>query len=216
MIKGVIFDLDGVIVSTDDLHFEAWQFIANQEGIPFDRTINHQLRGVSRIESLEIILSRASKVYSNDEKQSLATQKNEFYVRLLDQLSEADILPGVKETIRLLKQQNIKIAIGSSSKNARKILKKIGLLDSFDAIIDGNDITYSKPHPEVFVKAGQALGLQPEQCAVVEDAEAGILAAKNAKMFAIGIGPASLSKMADKTLLGINELLDGQAFLDNK
>ncbi len=206
MIKGIIFDLDGVIVSTDDLHFMAWQRIATQENIHFDRTINHQLRGVSRMESLEIILSRSTKIYTEEEKQILAKTKNDYYVSLLDQLSQKDILPSVVSTLEWLKKSGFKIAIGSSSKNAKTILKKIGLFDLFDNITDGNDITNSKPHPEVFIKAGIGLGLFSHECAVVEDAEAGIDAAKAASMYAFGIGPASHYSKTDYAITFLDEI----------
>ena len=206
MIKGVIFDLDGVIVSTDDLHFMAWKKIASQEGIPFDRTINHQLRGVSRMASLDIILSKSSKNYTAEEKQLLANIKNDYYVSLLDQLSQNDILPGVLHLLEWLKQAHIKIAIGSSSKNAKTILKKIGLYEMFDHITDGNDIIHSKPNPEVFIKAADGLGLTYETCAVVEDAEAGIDAAKAANMYAFGVGPASTYSKTDCSLTFIDDI----------
>lgn len=206
MIKGIIFDLDGVIVSTDDLHYMAWKKIASQENIPFDKTINHQLRGVSRMESLEIILSKANRAYSTEEKQMLAKEKNDYYVSLLDQLSQKDILPGVLSTLEWLKRHEYKIAIGSSSKNAKTILKKIGLYDLFDVITDGNDITNSKPHPEVFTKAGLRLGLLKEECAVVEDAEAGIDAAKAAGMYAFGVGPASHYEKTDCSLHFLDDI----------
>lgn len=206
MIKGIIFDLDGVIVSTDDLHFMAWKKIASQEGIVFDRTINHQLRGVSRMESLEIILSKSNKKYTMDEKLALAKIKNDYYVRLLDQLSQKDILPGVTHLLDWLKQTQIKTAIGSSSKNAKTILRKIGLYEMFDHITDGNDILHSKPNPEVFLKAAHALGLENSLCAVVEDAEAGIEAAKAAGMYAFGIGPASTYHKTDCPLTFIDEI----------
>jgi len=206
MLKAIIFDLDGVIVSTDDLHYMAWKKIAVQEGIPFDQTINHQLRGVSRMESLEIIISGSSKTYSLEEKQKLAKTKNDYYVTLLDQLSPQDILPGVASTLAWLKNHNFKIAIGSSSKNAKTILSKIGLINMFDVIIDGNDIQKSKPDPEVFLKASIALNYTPQECAVVEDAEAGIEAAKSANMFAIGIGPAAKYNKTDCSIERVDEL----------
>ena len=143
LIEAVLFDLDGVIVSTDDLHYKAWLSIAQKEGIYFDETINNKLRGVSRMESLSIILENAHKTYTQEEKELLAKEKNNLYVSSLQSLSEQDILPGVKDLLRKLKQQDYLIAIASSSKNAKRILDKIGLLHTFDAIIDGTNITKS-------------------------------------------------------------------------
>lgn len=197
MIKGVIFDLDGVIVSTDELHYKAWKRMTDREGIYFDEEINHRLRGVSRMHSLEIILEKANRLYSEPEKIELAKYKNDYYVTLLDTLTEGDILPSIKETLAKLKSKNIKIAIGSSSKNAKKILKHIGLYEMFDAISDGNNITYSKPNPEVFLKASDMLELLPNQCAVVEDALSGIEAAKAAGMTAYATGDAKTSEIKD-------------------
>ena len=161
-IFGVIFDLDGVIVSTDNCHYLAWKRMADEEGIYFDRTINERLRGVSRMESLDIILERAQRTYTDDEKQAMATRKNAYYVELIGSLTRADILPGALDTLRYLKGRGVKVAIGSSSKNTPIILRQIGLENAFDAVADGNAITRSKPDPEVFVLAARLLGLSPE------------------------------------------------------
>lgn len=174
MIKAVIFDLDGVIVSTDDCHYEAWKMMADEENIYFDETINNRLRGVSRMASLEIVLERAEKSYTDEEKLELAERKNNYYKELIKKLTPEDILPGAKENLDELKANGIKIAIGSSSKNTPVILKQVGLDKSFDAISDGNNITNSKPDPEVFVKASEMLGIPAENCLVVEDADAGV------------------------------------------
>ncbi|MDR2683890.1 MAG: beta-phosphoglucomutase, partial [Prevotellaceae bacterium] len=198
MIKGVIFDLDGVIVSTDELHYQGWKYMADSEGIYFDRQINERLRGVSRMESLEIILERASKTYTAKQKEALATVKNDYYKQLLEtKLSPNDILVGVKVVLSDLKSKGIKIAIGSSSKNTPTILKQIDLDTAFDAVSDGNNIKNSKPDPEVFLIAAERLGLQPENCLVVEDAEAGITAAKAGRMKALAVGSAAGDKRAD-------------------
>ena len=197
MIKGVIFDLDGVIVSTDELHYKAWKRMAERENIYFDKTINNRLRGVSRMASLEIILERAKKSYSNEEKVELAKYKNDYYKMLLEDLTQKDILPGVLEILNSLEENGIKIAIGSSSRNAKTILKNIGLLEKFDAISDGTNITRSKPDPEVFQKAAEMLGLKPDESAVVEDALSGIEAAKNAGMIAFATGDAKSSPIKD-------------------
>lgn len=208
MVKGVIFDLDGVLVSTDELHYTAWLAMAEREGIAFDRKVNHRLRGVSRMQSLEIILERATRTYSETEKAALAEYKNELYVSLLDALTAADVLPGAVETLDALAARGVRLAVGSSSKNAKKILTKTGLIDRFDAIADGTDITRSKPDPEVFLCAAGRLGLVPADCAVVEDAEAGIAAARAGGMLACAIGDAFRSELADVTLAKLSELVE--------
>ena len=156
-ILGVIFDLDGVIVSTDNCHYLAWKRMADEEGIYFDRTINERLRGVSRMESLEIILERAQRPYTDEEKQAMAARKNAYYVELIGSLTRADILPGALDTLSYLKERGVKVAIGSSSKNTPIILRQIGLENAFDAVADGNAITHSKPDPEAFGAGTQKL-----------------------------------------------------------
>ena len=144
MIQAVIFDLDGVLVTTDNSHYEAWKQMADEEGIYFDRDINQRLRGVSRMESLEIILERAEKTYTNEEKTALATRKNNYYVALIKQLNPSALLPGALDTVNALKEQGIKVAIGSSSKNAPTILRQVGIADLFDAVADGNHIIFQR------------------------------------------------------------------------
>lgn len=207
-IKAVIFDLDGVIVSTDDCHYEAWKKMADEEGIYFDRTINDRLRGVSRMASLEIVLERAEKSYTNEEKLSLANRKNEYYKELIKKLTPTDILSGAKELLDALKAQGVKVAIGSSSKNTPIILERIGLGDYFDAVSDGNNIVNSKPDPEVFVKAAQMLEISPADCLVVEDADAGIEAAKSGGMYAAAVGAAQHNPKADISAVTIAELYE--------
>ncbi len=197
MLQGYIFDLDGVIVSTDHYHYLAWQKMADKEGIPFDETINNRLRGISRMASLEIILENTKKPYTNEEKIALATYKNDYYRKLLQEISKDDILPDVIDVLKTLKEKNKKIAVGSSSKNAKLILKNIGLIDMFDAIADGNDIEHSKPAPDVFLIAANKLQLKPDVCIVIEDAIAGIDAAKNANMLAFAVGDAINNPKAD-------------------
>lgn len=175
--QGIIFDLDGVICSTDEYHYLAWKALANRLELPFDRKINNRLRGVSRMESLEIILEHSDKEYSAAEKSTYAEEKNTIYRRLLCQMSQADLTDEVKETLLALRKKGMKLAIGSSSKNAPFILERIGLNGFFDAVADGNCITHSKPHPEVFLKAADMLDLSPTECLVVEDAHAGVEAA---------------------------------------
>ena len=198
-ILGVIFDLDGVIVSTDNCHYLAWKRMADEEGIPFDRQVNERLRGVSRMESLAIILEKAEKAYSEEEKLAMAARKNGYYVELIGSLTENDILPGALDALKLLKEKGIKIAIGSSSRNTPIILRQIGLSDAFDAVADGNAIKNSKPDPEVFLLAAKLLQLAPANCLVVEDADAGIQAALAGGMRALGVGFAAANPTATFT-----------------
>ncbi|MFH0992923.1 MAG: beta-phosphoglucomutase [bacterium] len=203
---GVIFDLDGVIVSTDELHYQAWKQLADREGIPFDRVVNHRLRGVSRMESLAILLEAAQCQYDNAEKIAMADFKNTLYVASLTGITPIDILPGVLDVLAELKTRRIRTAIGSSSKNARVILTRLGLANAFDAIVDGNDISRSKPDPEVFLKAADRIGIPPSACYVVEDAVSGIAAAAAAGMIPIAIGDAIRSPEARFRLRNIKEL----------
>lgn len=208
-VKGLIFDLDGVIVFTDKFHYQAWKKMADQMGIYFDEEINNRLRGVSRMESLEIILERYEGTpLSVEDKQSMAEEKNNTYRELLKTMTPADVTGEVRDTLRELKQKGYKLAIGSSSKNARFILDKVELLDAFDAISDGNNITNSKPDPEVFIKASEYIGEKPEECIVVEDAYAGIDAAKAGGMLAAAIGDASSYDKADFVLNTFSDLLN--------
>lgn len=207
-IKGLIFDLDGVLVFTDKFHYQAWKTMADELGVYFDETINHRLRGVSRMDSLEIILERyEGPDLSLREKEKLAEKKNEVYRTLLESMTPDDVTKEVRDTLTKLREKGYKLAIGSSSKNAKFILEKVELKDAFDAISDGNNITKSKPDPEVFLKAAEYLGLPPKACMVVEDAEAGIKAAKKGGMYAAGIGEAAKSINADESLKTFSELV---------
>lgn len=207
MIRGLIFDLDGVICHTDQYHYRAWKQIADREGIPFDEQVNDRLRGVSRMESLNIILEAAHRSYTEDEKQHLAAEKNDLYRTLLHQMGPNDLSDQVRDTLNTLKGSGYQMAIGSSSKNARMILERIGLGDFFHAVSDGNNITRSKPDPEVFLCAAKMLGLQPEACAVVEDAGAGLDAALTGGFTAIGLGSAVKQHCADAHIDRFEELL---------
>ena len=205
--KAVIFDLDGVICFTDEYHYRAWKAIADREGIPFDRTLNNRLRGVSRMESLNIILEQyKGPPLDAATKAAWAEEKNELYRQSLAQMTPADLLPEVKTALDALRGAGLKLAIGSSSRNARFILQRIGLGDFFDAISDGNNITKSKPDPEVFLKAAGYLGLPPQDCLVVEDAVAGAQAAHAANMQAACVGDAASEQAGDYNLAGIAEL----------
>jgi len=187
MIRGVIFDLDGVLVSTDELHYQSWQKLADEEGIPFDRTVNDRLRGVSRMVSLEIVLEKADRSYTPAEKAEMAERKNATYRDLLQRLAAGDLLPGVAELLEELRERGVKVAVASSSKNATLIMAQVGLADRFDAVVDGNDIQRSKPDPEVFLLAAERLGLPAGACLVVEDAASGVEAARRAGMAILGV-----------------------------
>lgn len=208
-IKGFIFDLDGVIVFTDKFHYMAWKKMADDMGIYFDEEINNRLRGVSRMESLEIILENYhGEPLSEEKKIELATKKNDIYRKLLETMTRADVSDEVRETLASLHQRGIKVALGSSSKNAKFILEKVELLDAFDAISDGTNITNSKPDPEVFEKAAEFINLKPTECAVVEDAFSGIDAAKSGNMFAVAIGDATNYDKADYRIKSFSEILN--------
>ena len=208
MIKGFIFDLDGVIVFTDKFHYQAWKKMADHMGIYFDEEINNRLRGVSRMESLDIILERyQGEPLSDAKKDELATEKNEYYKELLKTMSPADVTQEVRVALQQLRNKGYKLSVGSSSKNAKFILEKIELTDAFDAISDGTNISKSKPDPEVFLMAAEYLGLKPEDCAVIEDAYAGIDAAKAGNMTAIAIGDATSYEKADVRIESLADLL---------
>ena len=192
--KGIIFDLDGVICCTDQYHERAWREMAEESGIYFDPAVSNRLRGVSREESLEIILEHAGKVFSPAEKKKMAEKKNAIYIKLLDRMSPGDLEEDVRSTLEQLRNRGCLLAIGSSSKNTRKILDKIGLGNYFDAVCDGNEITHSKPDPEVFLKAAGKMGLAVSECLVVEDACAGISAASAGGFDSAGLGDAAKDK----------------------
>lgn len=206
--EGIIFDLDGVICFTDEYHYQAWKTLADKLGIYFDRKINDRLRGVSRMESLEIILEYSDKEYTEKQKKAFVEEKNGRYRELLHNISERDLSDEVKETLMALRKKGLKLAIGSSSKNAGFILERIGLGEFFDAVSDGNNIVHSKPDPEVFVKAAEFLGLPADKCLVVEDAEAGLEAALAGGMDCAAIGPAASSGFATYRLGTFSDLLN--------
>ncbi|MDF2514112.1 MAG: beta-phosphoglucomutase [Herbinix sp.] len=207
-VKGFIFDLDGVIVFTDKFHYQAWKKMADDLGIYFDEEINNRLRGVSRMESLEIILERYEGApLSLEEKQKMAEEKNNTYRELLKTMTPADVAQEVRDTLKELHNKGYKLAIGSSSKNAKFILEKVELLEAFDAISDGNNITNSKPDPEVFIKACEYIDEKAGDCIVVEDAYAGVDAAKAGGMLAAAIGDATSYDKADFVLTTFSDLL---------
>lgn len=207
-IKGIIFDLDGVICSTDEFHFKAWKKMADDEKIYFDREINERLRGVSRAESLEIILEKSTRIYSEEEKKHLMEKKNQLYRELLSEMSESDVAEEVRDTLKGLRNKGLKLAIGSSSKNTSYILERIGLDQFFDDISDGTIISKSKPDPEVFVKAAGMLHLRNDECLVIEDARAGIDAAIAGGFVSAGIGSARDYDKCTYHLGSFSDILD--------
>lgn len=213
-IRAVIFDLDGVIVRTDASHYAAWKSVADELGVPFDEQANAALRGVSRMESLERLLGARSDSYSPAVKADIAARKNERYVASLESLRPGDVLPGVHRAISALRERGIAIAIGSSSRNARTILERTGLSDTFDAVVDGDQIRHSKPDPEVFLRAASELGVPPTECLVVEDATAGVLAASRAGMRILAVGDAMSDTLADFRAVDL-DAVDMAALLDS-
>lgn len=206
--RAVIFDLDGVICHTDKYHYQAWKKVADELGIYFDELINNRLRGVSRMESFDIILERYEGEMSLEEKIHWTEKKNDIYKELLKNMSPEDLTDEVKQTLDALRERGLKLAIGSSSKNAGFILGQIGLGEYFDAVSDGNNISRSKPDPEVFVKAAQFLEEEPEDCLVVEDAKAGLEAALAGGMDCAAIGDAVASGRGTYNLNSFSELLN--------
>ena len=204
----VIFDLDGAICSTDEFHYQAWKAMADSIGVSFDREINNRLRGVSRMASLDIILEKYHGELSEAEKEELADQKNEIYKKLLAQMSPADLSDEVKSTLDELRRRSYQLAIGSSSKNAPFILRQIGLGEYFDAVSDGNNITRSKPDPEVFEKAAKMLWVGAKRCLVVEDAVSGAEAAHKGGMKAACVGDASRAGAGDYNMKSVKDLLE--------
>ncbi|TCI71064.1 beta-phosphoglucomutase [Exiguobacterium sp. SH0S7] len=212
--KAFIFDLDGVITDSAEYHYLAWRALGEELSIPFDREFNETLKGVSRTESLERILRLGGreKDFSTEEKERLATKKNEHYVSLIKNITPDDVLPGIEAFLSELKQAGYKIGMASASKNALMVTRQLGLLDAFDHIVDAATVAQSKPHPEVFLKAAEALGVEPKACIGVEDAVAGVEAIHAAGMFAVGIGdPAVLTEanivFTDTTGLTLDNVL---------
>lgn len=204
--KAVIFDLDGVLVSTDEQHYQGWKALCDRLGIPFDREVNNRFRGVSRMACVDILEELSGQSWTDERKQEYATWKNERYRILLSELSPASVTREVRETLDRLRAGGLLLAVGSSSKNAGFILERIGLGGYFDAVSDGNNISRSKPDPEVFQKAAQFLGVPPELCLVVEDAVSGVEAAHNAGMLAASLGDAAKNGAGDYVMSSFGEL----------
>ena len=214
-VKGFIFDLDGVLTDTAEFHYLAWKRLADEEGLPFTRQDNEALRGISRRESLNLLLR--GRPISEEQAQAWMERKNNYYREMLAKMGPGDILPGAYDLLHDLRQLGIKVAIASASKNALEVLNNLGLMDDIDLLCDGNSVQRAKPAPDLFVFAGERLGLPPSACVVVEDAEAGVVAALAAGMRCIGLGPAArvgkaslvLPSLEGAKLELILKLLDG-------
>ena len=203
-IEACIFDLDGVIVDTAKYHFIAWRALAEELGFIFTEEDNEQLKGVSRMQSLEILLGIGGKQFPEKEKLAMAQRKNRLYVSYIERMTSEEILPGVREFLLELRSKSIKVALGSASKNSPIILERIQLWGMFDAVVDGNSVSQAKPNPEVFLKGAEWLRVQPKNCVVFEDAIAGIEAARNANMYCVGIGELQTLGMADFVIPGFD------------
>ncbi|WP_018620404.1 beta-phosphoglucomutase [Spirosoma luteum] len=205
-INAFLFDLDGVIVDTAIYHYQAWKRLANELGFDISEEFNEGLKGVSRTDSLDLILAHGGLSLPEEKKTELATQKNEWYLELVSRMTSNDILPGVPAFFAQVRQAGLKTALGSVSKNAPMILARIGMTDAFDAIIDGNKISKGKPDPEVFTKGAEELGVSAAECVVFEDAVAGVEAGKRAGMFVVGIGTPDVLTKADMVALSLEKL----------
>lgn len=208
MIQGICFDLDGVLVQTDNLHYLAWKGLADRLGIPFDRAQGDRCRGISRMESLEIVLEHTDHIYSAEEKERFAQEKNEAYRAMLARLSPSDLPADVLPTLRELRRRGYRLALASGSKNAGLILARTGLGRYLDAAADGKCITRSKPDPEIFLAAAKMLDLPPQACAAVDDAVAGIQAGRAAGMVTVAIGDSAAHRAGDYDLERFGQLLD--------
>ena len=205
-IKACLFDLDGVIVDTAIYHYRAWKRLANELGFDFTEEDNEKLKGISRVKSLELILNWGGLEKTEEEKTELATRKNNWYVEMISRMTPDEVLPGAEAFLREVKNAGLKTALGSASKNSGLILEKTALLPLFDAIVDGNTVSASKPDPEVFLRGAELLDVLPEECVVFEDAVAGVEAAKRANMKVVGIGSAEVLTRADLIVNGLDKI----------
>ncbi len=192
-----IFDLDGVLADTASLHFKAWKRMTDAIDTPFDETMNEQLKGVSRMASLDIILERAPKPYSAEQREDLARSKNDYYVEMIATVTPRDLLPGASQTLEAFKASGVGTALASASRNAPAIVERLGIMPLLDYIADANDVVHQKPDPEIFLRAATGLQAAPHACVAFEDAIAGVKAIKSADMLAIGIGERSILTQAD-------------------
>jgi beta-phosphoglucomutase len=205
-LRALLFDLDGVLISTHQLHYESWAMLTQEEGIPFDWEVNRRLLGVSRAESLEIVLERSPRTYSEAEKQELCDRKNRYYLEMVRGLTTADLLPGALDLLQACRGAGLRSAICSGSRNAGRIVEQLGLGHLFDVVVDGNHIQRTKPDPEVFLLAAERLDVAPEECLVLEDAEVGIAAARNAGMRVLGVGDPAVLGAADRVVGSLAEV----------
>lgn len=207
-VKAFIFDLDGVITDSAELHYLAWKQLADELGIPMDRAFNERLKGISRMDSLELILTHGKREhdFTSEEKETLATKKNDHYKALIGTLSEKDVLPGIMDLLQALQANEIKIGLASASKNASLVIKRLGIQSFFDTIVDAATVANGKPNPEIFLKAADSLMVPYETCIGVEDAAAGVEAIKAAGMYAVGVGTPKVMEKADYTVIETNEL----------
>lgn len=205
-IKACLFDLDGVIVDTAKYHYLAWKRLAKELGFDFTEEHNERLKGISRMQSLEILLEVGGLTLDEKVKMELADKKNSWYCEYIAKMTPDEILPGAKEFLELLRNNGIKIALGSASKNSMSILTNLGLVDHFDAIVDGNKVTHAKPDPEVFLLGAKELGAAPDECVVFEDAQAGIEAAISAGMYSVGIGDPKVLHKANIVVSSLKEM----------
>ncbi|MCG0276478.1 MAG: beta-phosphoglucomutase [Thermosediminibacteraceae bacterium] len=203
--KAAIFDLDGVIADTARFHYLAWKKLADELGIYFDEKINERLKGIGRMESLEIILEKSPRIFSKEEKEFLAEKKNGYYKEMIEKITHQDLLPGAGELLCTLKDWGIKIALASASKNAPLVLKNLGIAGLFDYVVDAARIKKGKPDPEIFLVAAENLGINASECVGIEDSAAGIEAIKRAGMFAVGIGNPEVLKNADIVLRDLKD-----------
>lgn len=205
-IQACIFDLDGVIVDTARYHYKAWKRLANELGFDLTPEQNEKMKGISRIESLEMLLEMGDKEATRKEKKQLADIKNSWYREYITEMQPDDLLPGVVDFLEELTEEHILVAVGSASRNAPTIIRQVQIGRYLDALIDGSKVKKGKPDPEVFLKAAEEMGIPPEHCVVFEDARAGIEAAKNGGMRAIGVGSPSVLHQADMVISGISEM----------
>lgn len=198
MKQGIILDLDGVICDTAEFHFKAWKRLAAEYDLLLTHDHNEQLKGVSRVDSLKLILDWADRALSSDQFNRDLERKNGWYLELVDSMSTKDLLPGVRDFFERAVRYNIPLALGSASKNARLVLSKVGLVDTFKGIVDASTVTNGKPHPETFLKAAELLNIAPENCIVFEDSLSGVQAAKAANMYTVGVGIPQDLPLADE------------------
>ncbi|MDA3882794.1 MAG: beta-phosphoglucomutase [Bacteroidales bacterium] len=205
-LQACIFDMDGVLVSTEKYHFLAWKELAESLGFTIDEVFNEQLKGVSRAVCIDLILQHGGIDVSADEKQHLSDKKNTKYLKYISTISRNDVLPGVVSLLEELRKHGIKTAVGSASKNAPFLLEKLELTTFFDVLVDGTQISQPKPHPEVFLKGAEKMAVQPQNCIVFEDAQSGVQAAKSAGMYCVGIGNPAILSEADMCVNGVYEI----------